>query len=80
MRTPFLPASVPTVLVLMVVASGVGCAPVKPWERGKLASPAMTARLGEDGFAGEYRGKMLESKTGGTPPGEAPGGGCGCTQ
>lgn len=57
-----------------------GCAVVKPWERGKLASPAMEARFGEDGFAGEYRGKMLESKLGGGLPGDAPGGGCGCTQ
>jgi hypothetical protein len=40
----------------------------------------MDARLGEDGFAGEYRAKVLESKAGGGLPGDAPGGGCGCTQ
>jgi hypothetical protein len=40
----------------------------------------MQARFGEDGFAGDYRAKVLESKTGGGLPGDAPGGGCGCTQ
>jgi len=57
-----------------------GCAVVRPWERAPLASPAMQARFGEDGFAGDYRAKVLESKTGGGLPGDAPGGGCGCTQ
>ncbi len=57
-----------------------GCAVVRPWERDKLASPAMQARFGEDGFAGDHRAKVLESKTGGGLPGDAPGGGCGCTQ
>lgn len=69
-------------LAALVVASAAsaGCAQVKPWERGKLASPAMEAKLGEQGFAGAYRAKVLESKTGGGLPTEAPGGGCGCTQ
>jgi hypothetical protein len=57
-----------------------GCANVRPYERERLASPAMSARFGEDGFAGEYRAKVTESKTGGGLPGDAPGGGCGCTQ
>jgi hypothetical protein len=64
-------------LVLVVLA---GCAPVRPWERGKLASPAMMAGFGEQGLTGAYRAKVLESKTGGGLPGGAPGGGCGCTQ
>jgi hypothetical protein len=64
----------------IAIAGGAGCAQVKPWERGKLASPAMEAKLGEQGFAGAYRAKVLESKTGGGLPTEAPGGGCGCTQ
>ena len=62
---------------LAVLAS---CAPVRPWQRGRLASPEMQQRFGETGFAGEYRAKLIESKTGGGLPGDAPGGGCGCTQ
>jgi hypothetical protein len=57
-----------------------GCAVVKPWQRERLASPEMNVRFGEQGFAGEYRAKVLESKSGGGLPGDAPGGGCGCTQ
>jgi hypothetical protein len=33
----------------------------------------------DDGVAGEYRARVLESRTGGGLPGAAPGGGCGCT-
>lgn len=57
-----------------------GCVRVKPFERAHLASPCMTAGLGEDGLTGEYRAKYVESKTGGGAPGSAPGGGCGCAQ
>jgi hypothetical protein len=58
-----------------------GCARVKPWQRERLASPAMQAALGAmDSVDGVYRAKVLESKTGGGLPGTAPGGGCGCTQ
>jgi len=59
---------------------GAGCVRVKPWQREHLASPAMEMRLGDQGIAGEYRAKVIESKTGGGLPGDAPGGGCGCTQ
>ena len=58
-----------------------GCARVKPWQRERLASPAMQAAVGGlNGVEGMYRAKVLESKTGGGVPGTAPGGGCGCTQ
>jgi Domain of unknown function (DUF4266) len=60
--------------------AGAGCARVRPYEREHLASPAMTVRFAEEGFPGEYRAKVVESKTGGGLPGDAPGGGCGCTQ
>lgn len=40
----------------------------------------MTVRFAEEGLPGEYRAKVVESKTGGGLPGDAPGGGCGCTQ
>jgi hypothetical protein len=64
-----------TLLLLLVTVSTVGCARVRPYQREHLASRAMTARFGEDGFAGEYRAKVTESKTGGGVPGDAPGGG-----
>jgi hypothetical protein len=66
--------------VVFSLASAPACVRIKPWEREQLASPAMTMQLGEDGFASAYRGKLVESKTGGGLPGSAPGGGCGCTQ
>jgi hypothetical protein len=56
------------------------CVRVRPYQREHLASPAMTVRFAEDGLPGEYRAKVVESKTGGGLPGDAPGGGCGCTQ
>jgi hypothetical protein len=67
-------------LVCLLAMPVFGCAAVKPWEREHLAKPAMVARFGEEGIAGEYRAKVTESKTGGGLPGDAPGGGCGCTQ
>jgi hypothetical protein len=69
-------------VISLVVVGGLsaGCAPVRAWERGKMASPTMEQRFGEQGAKGAYRAKVLESKTGGGLPGEAPGGGCGCTQ
>ena len=66
-------------LVALAVAAGA-CTRVRPYEREHLASPAMTVRFAEEGFPGEYRAKVVESKTGGGLPGDAPGGGCGCTQ
>jgi hypothetical protein len=39
----------------------------------------MQNKLGEAGSRGIYRAKVLETRTGGGLPGEAPGGGCGCT-
>ncbi|MCK6588469.1 MAG: DUF4266 domain-containing protein [Polyangiaceae bacterium] len=67
-------------LGLVALAGGAAsCAPVKPWERGRLSSPSMQNKLGEAGSKGIYRAKVLETRTGGGLPGEAPGGGCGCT-
>jgi len=67
-------------LGLMVLASAcIGCAslePVKPWEKGNLAKPAMAFegdRL-ELGFA-EHTYFSKEGSTGGNGVG---GGGCGC--
>jgi hypothetical protein len=57
-----------------------GCATVRPWEREYLAKPCMEAELGQPAMALQYREKVLESTTAGGLPGQAPGGGCGCTQ
>lgn len=71
----------PSIIVGAVFFAGApGCARVKPWERGSLASSVMTSPFGDFGIAGEYQAKVVESKTGGGVPGSAPGGGCGCTQ
>jgi uncharacterized protein DUF4266 len=64
-------------LALLTVAA---CAPVRPWEREKLASRAMSLDVGEEGLAGAHRARVVESRTAGGLPGGAPGGGCGCTQ
>jgi hypothetical protein len=64
--------------ILLVLTTS--CVRVKPWEREKLASPAMTVQMGEENMAGAYRAKVAETRTAGGLPGTAPGGGCGCTQ
>ena len=59
----------------------LGCARVRPWQRERLASPAMQAAVGATNTVdGGYRAKVVESKTAGGLPGTTPGGGCGCTQ
>jgi hypothetical protein len=67
------------VLFMTAILLG-GCTAVRPWQREYLAKPCMQTRFGEDVLAAEYRAKVIESTTGGGLPGEAPGGGCGCTQ
>jgi hypothetical protein len=69
-----------TALVMIAPVGAAACARVRPYQREHLASPAMTVRFAEEGLPGEYRAKVVESKTGGGLPGDAPGGGCGCTQ
>jgi hypothetical protein len=56
-----------------------GCVAVRPWQRERLASPAMAA-VSDEPVTAEYRAKVIESRTGGGVPGGTPGGGCGCTQ
>jgi hypothetical protein len=67
-------------LLPLLLLSISGCVAVAPFERGRLASPAMEQGADLTGVAGAYRAKVLESKVGGGLPGTAPGGGCGCTQ
>ena len=57
-----------------------GCARVRPWQRARLAAPAMAVPLAESSLSLTYRAKLLESKAGGGLPGTPAGGGCGCTQ
>lgn len=79
METTFAYRICGAVVLLAILGGAAACAPVKPWERGRLASPSMQNKLGEAGSRGVYRAKVLETRTGGGLPGEAPGGGCGCT-
>jgi hypothetical protein len=64
----------------VIAASLMGCAPVKPWEKEKLASPGMESPFGKTRIRAEYEDKLMQTKTGGGLPGNAPGGGCGCVQ
>jgi hypothetical protein len=72
-------ATVSIVLLLSCLFAG-GCVRVTAAQREKLASSSMTVGLGEQGLAGPYHSKFVESKTAGGLPGTAPGGGCGCAQ
>jgi hypothetical protein len=65
------------VLLLVLLA---GCTTTKPYERGRLGSPAMNPRFGDTEMTDQYRAKTTESRTGGGQPGSSPGGGCGCSQ
>jgi hypothetical protein len=73
-------------MVRRVVGLGIamalwsGCATVRPWERERLASPAMERAVDDTELTAEYRAKVIESRTAGGVAGDAPGGGCGCTQ
>jgi len=60
--------------IWIVVAAG--CAHVRPWERGRLASPAMQFEY--DAYAGGEESSVLEITEGGTFAGNGPGGGAGC--
>ena len=57
-----------------------GCAAVKPYEREKLASPCMQSPFAPSDLEAEYQDKLMQTRTAGGLPGDAPGGGCGCVQ
>jgi hypothetical protein len=66
-------------LVAALLLLAAGCATVRPWERGRLASPAM--QFDEDPFATQQEDTVLEIVEGATYGGAGPGGaggGCGC--
>lgn len=62
-------------LVLFIVV-GAGCAPVKPWERGRLARPRMLLEPSPDGALLEQH--VFEYREGSAGGFGAVGGGCGC--
>jgi hypothetical protein len=67
------------VVAIAWLAVTVGCVTVRPHERELLASPEMGSPFADDRAAGEHGDQVTQAKTGGSLPGAAPGGGCGCT-
>ena len=69
-----------TALLIATAAIGtMGCAEVRPWQRGRLASPTMQFKMAP--FADGQEDSVLEITEGGTFPSAGPGGagaGCGC--
>ena len=67
------------VLLVLVVVALAGCARVRPWERERLAGPAMQFQMSP--FADGQRDSVLEITEGSTFPSAGPGSagaGCGC--
>ncbi len=65
--------------LIFVLALGGGCARVRPWERDRLASPAMQFQMTP--YADGQRDSVLEITEGATFSSAGPGGagaGCGC--
>jgi hypothetical protein len=66
----------PFLALLIVTLAGAACAPVQPWERGRLAQPQMA--LDQDPLLSamnEHVYTAKEAAAGGAGPA---GGGCGC--
>jgi hypothetical protein len=63
-------------LCLAALATGAGCASVKPWERGKLAD--YTMRPDRDPLTIATREHMWFSREAGSGGRGVGGGGCGC--
>ena len=66
-------ASIALVPALALLA---GCAPVQPWEKGKLAKPEMT--FGGDRLETRYADHIYTSREGAAGGAGVGGGGCGC--
>lgn len=67
-------AAVSTSVLLVLALAGMGCAPVAPYERGKLAHPTMSAADISSMGEGHLRA-ISEGATGGSG---GTGSGCGC--
>lgn len=66
-------------LIALLLAAGGGCARVRPWQRERLASPAMQLQM--EPYADGQRDGVVEITEGGTFSGAGPGSagaGCGC--
>lgn len=63
-------------IVLVAFLCGVGCAEVKPWQRGYLAKPEM--QIGEQNMSAKLKKHVYFSKEGSTGGDGFGGGGCGC--
>jgi len=61
------------IIALILGLLSVGCTHVHPWERAKLAHPAMTTEF--DGAAAEHTHAVQEGAVGGSASAES---GCGC--
>lgn len=63
-------------LIACLCLSAIACATVQPYEREHLSRPGMdTAR---EGASDRFYGHVRESREGGLPESDTPGGGCGC--
>ena len=68
-----------TLILVGIAALSAGCARVRPWQRGRLASPAMQFQMAP--FSDGQRDSVLEITEGSTFPSAGPGSagaGCGC--
>lgn len=63
-------------LVVAAVVLSVGCARVRPWERGTLADPAM--QVGGEPEEAAQLDHTLAAREQAMPAGAGRGGGCGC--
>ena len=69
-------------IATLVVACGLacaavgGCAPVRPWERGTLAQPAMSEEPDPEGAA--FDAHLDGARESALDPSRSGGGGCGC--
>jgi len=62
--------------LIIALATALGCAPVKPYQRGRLAKPKM--QLQRDAQATEIEQHVYESREGSAGGHVGTGGGCGC--
>jgi hypothetical protein len=64
------------VVVTAAIVGGAACASVQPWQRGRLANPAM--QFDPDTGLTAYAGHWQESREGAAGGSGLQGGGCGC--
>jgi hypothetical protein len=67
-------------LLCVTAIAAMGCAQVKPYERGELARKCMQSPFSRSELRHDYENKVQQTATAAELPGGTPGGGCGCTQ